>query len=146
MAMSRWRPCNARRRSSAVSSVSNWSEADASRPSTPPDGCRGRVGPQESRPTKVMKARVQRVAGQLEGREGDGQGEPARARTSRIKVEDAARGLDLRAMRMPRDDHVDPGGGGVEIQVLEVVKHMDGPAAERQAGGVGVALRPPARV
>src|SRR5206468_1414733 len=94
----------------------------------------------------MMKERPQRVARQLEGCQCDGQGEPARARTSRIEVEDAAHGLDLRAMRMPRYDHVDPGGCGIEIQVLEVVKHINGPAAELQAGTVGVAVRPPARV
>jgi len=82
-----------------------------------------------------MKPRSQRVARQLEGRQRDRQGEAARAGASRIEVEDAAHGLDLRTMRMPRDDHVDPGGGGIEVEVLEVVKHMDGPAAERQAWG-----------
>jgi len=84
-----------------------------------------------------MKPRPQRVGRQLERRQRDRQAEPARARTSRIEVEDAAHGLDFRTMRMPRHDHVDPGGGGIEVEVPEVMKHVDRPAAERQAGGVG---------
>src|SRR6516165_6217341 len=84
-----------------------------------------RVGPYESRPTEVMKPRPQRVARQLEGRQRNRQGEPARAGTSRIEVEDAANRLDLRPMRMPRDDHVDPRRCGIKIQFVDVVKHIN---------------------
>ena len=70
-----------------------------------------------------MKLRPEPVAclsegRQLEGRQRDRQGEAARARTSRIEVEDAAYGLDLRTMRMPRTTTAIPAAAGSRSRSL----------------------------
>src|SRR5262245_55183495 len=74
---------------------------------------------------EFMDARPHCIRDQLERRERDGQGETARAGASRIEVEHAARGFDLRLMRMTRDDDVDAGGRGIEVELVEIVKHIE---------------------
>ena len=77
-----------------------------------------------------MDARPNRVAGQLERRDCNGQAETPWTGASRIEVDDAADGFDFWPVRMTRYDHVDPGRRGIEAELFEVVKHIDGPASE----------------
>src|SRR5690349_23886486 len=49
-------------------------------------------------------------------------------------------------MRMTRYDHIDSGRHRIEVKLLEVVKHIDGPATELHEGSVRVSSRPPTSI
>src|ERR1700729_1400992 len=86
----------------------------------------------------LMDARPNRLAAELERREGNRQAETPWPGASRIEVEHAADGFDLRPVRMTRYAHIDPGRRGIGVELLEVVKHINGPASERHACRVRV--------
>ena len=51
--------------------------------------------------------------------------EAARPCTSRIQIQDSLALLDLRPMRVAADDHSEPGGTRVQIELCRVVQHIE---------------------
>ena len=79
---------------------------------------------------------------------GDGQLETSRPGAPRIQVKHAVGGRDLRPVRVARHHHAEPGGDWIDLQLMQVMQHVDPPAGDldgsvhrvgsRPAGGIGV--------
>src|SRR5580704_8881333 len=100
----------------------------------------------DSAPAYLLDARPNGIARQLQRRQRNGQTEAARPCAPRIEVEHAADDLDLRAMRMTRDDDIDAGRHGVEVERLAVVQHVDRAAAQLHERRLRIRDRPLALV
>jgi hypothetical protein len=73
---------------------------------------------------------------------GDRQAKPARARASRVDVEDAVALLHRRAVRMPRDDDAHAGGARLDVDLREIVDRVDEDLAEADQLALAQALCP----
>src|SRR5205085_5413462 len=76
----------------------------------------------------------------------DRQAKPARARASRIDVEDAVALVDRRPVRVARDDDAHAGGARLDVDLGEIVDRVEEDLAEADELALAQALGPRAAV
>jgi hypothetical protein len=69
---------------------------------------------------------------QVEARETDGQTEAARAGAARVYIKDAIARMGFGFVGVAVDDDLETGGLRVEVELFEIVEHVDGGACELQ--------------
>src|ERR1700748_1564233 len=89
-----------------------------------------------------MDDRLNAAFAQLQRRQGDRQAEPPWPGAAWIEVEHAVDGLDPRPVRVAGNNHVDTAGYGIELQLMDVMQDVDGPAAKLDRSRRGIARRP----
>lgn len=86
------------------------------------------------------------ASGQLQYRQGDGQAKTPWPGASWVKVEHALNSLDPGPMRVAGNDHVNSAGYGIQLQLMDIVQHVDRAPAEPYDCGVGIRFRPVAGI
>jgi hypothetical protein len=83
---------------------------------------------------------------QVEPRHRDRQTEAPRSRAARVDVDDSAALAAAGLVRVAAHDRLEPGRGGIEIERVHVMEHIDGGAAGLRHRGLGQRFRPRAPI
>src|SRR5262245_19544001 len=85
----------------------------------------GSAGVAVGRQLELNNPRVDRSVRDQQFGYGDGQLEPARPGTAGVHIEDAVAPLDQRLVGMPRYDDLEPGGDWIEVELRQIMQHVD---------------------